>query len=283
MVAHVYYINLDSRPDRNQALQSALGGSDLVHVPTTRVVGVHGRSIPDSTLRDMMTPVAWAELMDLERGSKRRKHHSQLSRGGVGCYLSHMRVWQEVANRRQDNDPRPVLILEDDVGVPPNAAKVMAQPLDTLLRSMHSDQPWVVLWTYIFAGKSCRPASGPDAPLVKLDTPWWFAQAYSLTPATAAWLLATPTFQGRLDMQVDCQLQLVPGLVTWGCARFPLHGDGTTDIQANIVPLAPLYRHTASRPNPSVMVVVIMTVVVIAIGLGLGLGLGLKGRRARTY
>jgi GR25 family glycosyltransferase involved in LPS biosynthesis len=315
MFSSIWYLNLDRRPDRNQRVHAVLDASDLRDVPRQRVAAVDGSKLSDSDLRRLLTPVALKELYDVEHGSRLRKHHSQLTRGAVGCYLTHMQLWAELGKLTDDTGP--VLVLEDDVGLPVNVGAVLASGLDAFLSTGTAGVPKLVLWTYMHCDHS-GPAVVPDAPLVLLSRPWWSTQAYTLLPSTAR-ALATHMDLARLDMQIDSALQFLGDLQVFGCSRVAMANDGSSNIQAHIVPGAPLYRagkrspqhadpinntvrvanktnpprpplppptnpvpvftthwsHSHPSPQSTAPVIWIVVIVIVLVGLVLGLGLGL--------
>ncbi|KXS15418.1 hypothetical protein M427DRAFT_324811 [Gonapodya prolifera JEL478] len=73
-----------------------------------------------------------------------------LSPGGVACYLSHRAVWERLS---QDVDPRPSLVLEDDVDVEADMVETLRQVLETLSRKAPDQakaEPF--RWDILYAG-----------------------------------------------------------------------------------------------------------------------------------
>jgi GR25 family glycosyltransferase involved in LPS biosynthesis len=62
-----------------------------------------------------LSELAKAELQQLKTTGFRTKHY-QLTMGAIGCYLSHVKVWEHIL--KHDNDV--VLVLEDDAKLPEN-------------------------------------------------------------------------------------------------------------------------------------------------------------------
>lgn len=62
----------------------------------------------DYEMKHMLTP--WTYYMITQKIP--RKYHSQLpSKGAIGCYLSHVSIWQELVNSREEY----AIIFEDDI------------------------------------------------------------------------------------------------------------------------------------------------------------------------
>ena len=244
----VVYINLDRSPDRRQRVEAQLDASDLRAVPRVRVPAVDGKALPFSVLQAVLTPVALAEVQDVEAGTRVRTHHSQLTLGGVGCYMSHMQVWAHIAAMRGDPHAL-VLVLEDDATVAPDVGEVLgpAAAQFAALDAATPDVPKLVLWA-VFAGPTV-PLSRQSS-LQDLTVPWWSMQAYTLTPRTAQALITHPDL-ARVDVQVDSALQLARDIRVLISNRMPATSGGTSTIQAAILPTAPRFRPGVVVPHPS--------------------------------
>jgi len=97
--APVYIINLDRRPDRWNHIQRVVKQCGFNNVQ--RVSAVDGKKL---NVSQFVTPRA----LDLLR--KPRVRHEDLgSAGAVGCYLSHVNVWKQIAESGV-----PSIVLEDD-------------------------------------------------------------------------------------------------------------------------------------------------------------------------
>jgi GR25 family glycosyltransferase involved in LPS biosynthesis len=60
-------------------------------------------------MKSLVTPKAFVELQKAERVKYRSKHY-ELTRGAVGCWLSHVRLWRDFL----ETDKNTCLIFEDD-------------------------------------------------------------------------------------------------------------------------------------------------------------------------
>jgi GR25 family glycosyltransferase involved in LPS biosynthesis len=103
----VYVINLDRNKDRLQHFMKQIKKTDLKHLTLQRMPGVDGRTL--ALKPPLLTDKAMQEIFSAERYGYRTKHY-QLSRGAVGCYLSHLKVYKDFLNSNRTH----LLVFEDD-------------------------------------------------------------------------------------------------------------------------------------------------------------------------
>ena len=99
-------INLAHRPERLASFVNSYKGSDLGGVPLRRVDAVDGRTIDWSRF---LAPEALERLVTMKRNGY-REGHPDLTPGAVGCYLSHVDAWREIASSGAPYG----LVFEDD-------------------------------------------------------------------------------------------------------------------------------------------------------------------------
>lgn len=97
----VYLINLPRDRERGEQMRRQI---DALQLETRHVEAVYGRDLDASQLSTLYSP----EL-------NRARFHKPLSPGEIGCYASHLRVWELM---RDDSAPM-ALVLEDDVVLGP--------------------------------------------------------------------------------------------------------------------------------------------------------------------
>jgi glycosyl transferase, family 25 len=95
----IFLINLDSATSRLSAAKRQL---DLLGLPFERVTAMRGSAL---------SPSERASLYSQELNAQR--YFQPLSDGEIGCYASHISVWQAMKRRRLPY----CLILEDDLGI----------------------------------------------------------------------------------------------------------------------------------------------------------------------
>jgi len=105
----VYVINLAKNKDRLDLITHLYNKSDLKNIPFIRIDAINGKEID---VEPYVTPRVYSGIVDIENNNGQRYHHSQITRGAVGCYLSHLKIYEQI---QQSYDSKPyALILEDD-------------------------------------------------------------------------------------------------------------------------------------------------------------------------
>jgi GR25 family glycosyltransferase involved in LPS biosynthesis len=108
----VYLINLERNSDRLSYFVKQYMTSDLKYKQFNRIHAVDGKTLE---LESKVSTRAYAEILEIESAGYRTKHY-QLTRGAVGCYLSHMKTYEQVAN----GSTQYAMIFEDDVIIDKN-------------------------------------------------------------------------------------------------------------------------------------------------------------------
>ena len=105
----LYVINLDRAKQRMTDFMKRLQSTDLGHVSPIRFSAVDGRKL---RIEDHVTPAALAEVLTAEKVGYRQRHY-ELTRGAVGCHLSHFGVWERLLR----SDKGLAMVCEDDAVV----------------------------------------------------------------------------------------------------------------------------------------------------------------------
>lgn len=113
MYDKIYLINLKRRPDRLTNFLEHYQSSDLKNVDITKFDAIDGSKLDVTSVP--LSELALAELQQLETTGFRTKHY-QLTKGAIGCYLSHVKIWENILK----NNYETVLIFEDDAKIPKN-------------------------------------------------------------------------------------------------------------------------------------------------------------------
>lgn len=103
----IYVINLKKNKERLDSFMKEYNKSDLKNIPLNVFPAIVGK---DLDLINYVTPAAYKQILTTEV-LKNRKFHYELTRGAVGCYLSHLNIWKKIA----ESDKKYGLIFEDDV------------------------------------------------------------------------------------------------------------------------------------------------------------------------
>lgn len=136
---HIYLINLDRRPDRLERFMKTYNASDMKDMSLSKISAIDGSEIDISKIP--LSEVAKGELKQIETTGFRSKHY-QLTRGAIGCYLSHVKVWRDVI----ENGDSHALIFEDDVNVP----KDITQRIEQSIKNIPKD------WDIVLFGFHCK-------------------------------------------------------------------------------------------------------------------------------
>lgn len=104
----VMVINLDKQPEKMKRFKQKYDENPIAkQYSYTRFSAIDGR---DVSLEEWLTDDAIHSLQKIEKHNF-RTHHYQMTRGAVGCFLSHYTVYKELI---EDNDNDIYLIFEDD-------------------------------------------------------------------------------------------------------------------------------------------------------------------------
>jgi GR25 family glycosyltransferase involved in LPS biosynthesis len=118
----IYLINLDRRIDRLNRFKEYYQHSDLKNYSYIRFSAIDGGMLNINSVP--LTDLAKAELKQIESTGFRNKHY-QLTKGAIGCYLSHTKVWESILKKGLDR----VLVFEDDAKVPPNFLELVNESM----------------------------------------------------------------------------------------------------------------------------------------------------------
>jgi len=141
----VYYINLDKRPHRRSQIGTQVARLKGLVRETIRVSAVDGSRL--SGIDPQV--VSFQGRADLRNPSK--KFGLTLTRGAVGCAMTHKSIWEDVATTKKDL----VLILEDDAVILPDFRKKIS--------SIISELP--ATWDILYLGSGGGGGRGDPAPL----------------------------------------------------------------------------------------------------------------------
>ena len=104
-----FYINLDKNNTRNLNLIESYNNSDLKEMLLSRFSAIVGKNVD---LEQWLTPQAIIQVNQTEK-TKKRTHHYQLTRGAVGCFLSHYFLAKQLL--KESSEVEYYLIFEDDI------------------------------------------------------------------------------------------------------------------------------------------------------------------------
>ena len=138
-IDEIYLINLSRRPDRLADFMNKYNKSDMKNYNVLKFDAVDGSKLKIDSVP--LSEVARAELKQIETTGFRSKHY-QLTRGAIGCYLSHVKVWENMLKSKH----RDILIFEDDANVPPNLFKKINYSMENIPKD----------WDMVLFGYHCK-------------------------------------------------------------------------------------------------------------------------------
>ena len=120
----IYYINLDRRPEKQTNIESQIKPLQKFTRNIIRLSAIDG----EESLRSGIDPhsVTMSGVEDLN--SPNKTFGLSLTKGAIGCAMSHKTIWEEVAKTKADL----VLILEDDAVILPNFARKISAIISEL-------------------------------------------------------------------------------------------------------------------------------------------------------
>lgn len=137
----IFVINLKSNKDRYYSFVNQFMNTDMKHYKLNRIDAVNGRMISDHELKVLLSDEGYKDLIDSEKRGYRIKHH-QMTRGSVGCYLSHMKTYKQFLESNKEY----AIIFEDDVHI---KKLNYINSIDNIIKEIPND------WDIILLGCIC--------------------------------------------------------------------------------------------------------------------------------
>ncbi|XP_029309726.1 LOW QUALITY PROTEIN: procollagen galactosyltransferase 2-like [Cottoperca gobio] len=153
----IFLINLKRRSDRRDRMLTSLA---VLGINTTLTEAVDGKALNSSQLQAMG--------IDMLPGYKDPYSDRVLTRGEIGCFLSHYNIWKQVLQQELQQ----VLVLEDDVRFEPRFCS-------RLVTIMENIQRVGLEWDLIYVGRKRLQVKEPElwvkgvSNLVHPDYSYW--------------------------------------------------------------------------------------------------------------
>ncbi|KAF4116815.1 procollagen galactosyltransferase 2 [Onychostoma macrolepis] len=136
----VYLINLKRREDRRDRIQRSL---EVLGIDVTLTEAVDGKALNSTQLR--------ALGIEMLPGYKDPYSDRVLTKGEIGCFLSHYNIWKKVVELQQHQ----VLVLEDDVRFEPS----FKSRLSTIMEDVKQSG---LQWDLIYVGRKRLQIKQPE-------------------------------------------------------------------------------------------------------------------------
>uniref|UniRef100_A0A673J3W8 Procollagen galactosyltransferase 2-like n=1 Tax=Sinocyclocheilus rhinocerous TaxID=307959 RepID=A0A673J3W8_9TELE len=179
----IFLINLKRRLDRRERMLNTMAALGL---EATLADAVDGKALNTSHLQ--------ALGIEMMPGYKDPYSGRVLTRGEIGCFLSHHFTWKQVVERGLQH----VLVLEDDVRFEPR----FKRRLQTIMEDVEKAQ---LNWDLIYVGRKRMQVAQPEVSvegvdnLVEADYSYW-TLGYALSQQGAKKLLAAQPFGKMLPV-----------------------------------------------------------------------------------
>jgi len=189
------YINLDSRPDRNDSIEAELSREGI---KAKRLSALTGADAPDAVVSR-----TWDTTVNAKYDPTTiKKGRVSLTPGERGCSMSHAVLWARCA-AQGDSGP-PLLVVEDDLILKDGAGE-MVQKLVTHIEATNPIPAQRLCLLYLTGDvaewRHPRNQSVDSCPQVKLREAEyiWQTACYVIWPAAARRLLASLPVDGPVD------------------------------------------------------------------------------------
>lgn len=181
-----WVINLDKNNKRWKAVEKSYLESDMKHIPLKRFSAVVGN---DLNPKVYLTKQALKDLEVMEKTNYRSRHY-QLSRGGIGCFLSHYELYKKLSQTINDM----FFIFEDDILFEKNNLKTIVKTINNAPKD----------WDIILLGFSRLHGYKENKDFIK-PLGFWGTWAYVINKKGAINFLKNCDIH-NMDAQIDAYL-----------------------------------------------------------------------------
>ncbi len=258
MNMQTFVINLPKNTIRLQSFIMNYYKSDLRNLPLNIVEAINGKKV---NLKDHVTPEAFEQIRTTEKTGV-RTHHHHLTRGAVGCYLSHLKIYNEIKDSSENGDEKFYLIFEDDSLIPENLYQIIMKNLILM------PNDWDII------NFSCICSKCQDKGLYKIPERFFLMNCYLINIKGVQKMLDYHS-KIKIDKQIDSELSLMSTnkIINIYCSKIFIGQDTfKTDIQI------PLYHTVFQDPfeivpgaNKNIIWLIALFIGLIIIALILGL------------
>nr|XP_033773160.1 procollagen galactosyltransferase 2 [Geotrypetes seraphini] len=179
----IFMINLKRRKDRRDRMLQSLYEMEIA---ITIVNAVDGKALNSSQLK--------ALNIEMLPGYRDPYSGRELTRGEIGCFLSHHHVWKQVVDRRLEKS----LLIEDDARFEPQFKR-------RLMKLMDDVEEEQLDWDLIYIGRKRMQVERPEKAvpnvmnLVESDYSYW-TLGYAISLQGAHKLIAADAFSKMLPV-----------------------------------------------------------------------------------
>lgn len=252
-----FCINLPSRTDRWSQFTNSVAP---IFPKMTKVDAINGKEITQDDIQKIVTPRTLFNI-----GKTRKDHNNIYTYGAIGCYLSHVTIWQKMV----DTDISECLIFEDDSIV--NSAyfnspeQIMSHVYDIRNESYtvakNNNKNLIGVFYSHNATSNKKQISNN---IVQLGS-FYLMNAYLLTNYGAKILLKNAF---PLELQVDSYISLVNLMqkdgVIYGPIKQPfIQNGGVTDIQTLCIFCNDMFCDMLSIQNNNYLLLIMLLLIIL--------------------
>jgi GR25 family glycosyltransferase involved in LPS biosynthesis len=214
----VYLINMPQKKDRLINFTKYYNNSDLKFKQFNILPAIVGK---DLNLIEFVSPEGYKQILELEKTGN-RKHHYDLSRGAVGCYLSHLSIYKQIVNSNYNYG----IIFEDDSEMIQDIYKNMIEGLNKIPNN----------WDILLLGHICIKCD-INTEYTKVHR-FWGTHSYIIKKESADKLLKY--LDKPLSKQIDADMSLLVkrGIINIYALNMSLAMQSTkfySDIQSDVI------------------------------------------------
>lgn len=182
----IFVINLQRSTERMSLMKSEL---EKLGLEFERFNAVDGRA-----LKQCVIDKYYSEKLN------KKKYFTPLNKGEIGCYISHLKVCQEVLDKSLDY----AIVLEDDIAIKPEFAQI-----PQVINNISQDWDWIKLSSICREKKVRRRLPAGSYNSQKFEYVWWNKppigmQAYAVSFKGAEKLLKKrPPFFRPIDVDLQ--------------------------------------------------------------------------------
>lgn len=184
----IYVINLPKNKERLYNFMKKFYASDINHFKMIIFEAINGKQLD---LSQVTSPEAHKQILETEKTGY-RTHHHHLTRGGVGCYSSHLEIYKDIVKKNKDM----ALIFEDDSNLPLNIHKLLVESL------------YLVPLNWDMINLSCNCIKCTDKVFYKEVERFFLMNCYIINNKGARKILDYHANK-KIDKQIDSELSLM--------------------------------------------------------------------------
>lgn len=186
-----YVINLDKNKERLALFTTRYFESDMSMIDLDRFNAVNGKNVD---IRNYVTDKAFLQITNAEQNGYRLRHY-ELTRGAVGCFLSHTALFNRLL---KDESKDFYIIFEDDAVVP----KTVIKQLQFYIENAPAD------WDILCFGVLRQIIQEQTTYYNKIQA-WWGLFGYAINKKGAKKFIDELDAQKKIDKQIDSMMSMM--------------------------------------------------------------------------